>query len=160
LPEKPGRRESDIASFTRDEVARRGVQTAWEPAQCPLVTTGPVSRDDLWGDGGDDILIGDHGYVTQAEGTLRILTTGEVERIETVIGPVDPVGDGPVGEAFLGKPSALASVGTSAGGRVWLVAEGRRYELERFLGAVRAGMAQPPSRWRVCSSQRIKRSAS
>jgi acylphosphatase len=26
-------------------------------------------------------------------------------------------------------------------GRVWLVAEGQRYELERFLGAVRAGMA-------------------
>ena len=31
----------------------------------------------------NDILIGDHGFVTQTTGTLRILTTGNVTRVET-----------------------------------------------------------------------------
>ncbi len=32
-----------IATFMRDEAAQRGLSTAWDPAQCPIVSTGPDS---------------------------------------------------------------------------------------------------------------------
>lgn len=37
----PGRTEQEIAEFMKGEVARRGVELAWEPALCPAVFTGP-----------------------------------------------------------------------------------------------------------------------
>jgi Ca2+-binding RTX toxin-like protein len=42
-----------------------------------------AGRDEIQGNDGDDIIFGDHGIITQAPGTLRILTTGWVTRIET-----------------------------------------------------------------------------
>lgn len=39
----PGRTEREIAEFMHREVERRGLETSWEPAQCPIVTTGPGS---------------------------------------------------------------------------------------------------------------------
>jgi len=50
-------------------------------------TTVPTSEvpgiDTIWGDDDDDIIFGDHGIITQTVGTVRIETTGNVERIET-----------------------------------------------------------------------------
>src|SRR5690606_9352632 len=56
---------------------------------------GLVPGDDtIHGDGGDDIIFGDHGVIDQAMGTLRILTTGDVTRIATVrpeVGGIDTI---------------------------------------------------------------------
>jgi Xaa-Pro aminopeptidase len=38
-----GRTEREISDFMHDECDRRGAGTAWERAQCPIVTTGPDS---------------------------------------------------------------------------------------------------------------------
>src|SRR5207247_798045 len=38
----------------------------------------------IHGDGGNDIIFGDHGVIDQTAGTLRILTTGNVTHIATV----------------------------------------------------------------------------
>ncbi|MGD8395216.1 MAG: M24 family metallopeptidase [Candidatus Eiseniibacteriota bacterium] len=40
---RPGRTEREIAAFMQAEVARLGLQTAWDPGHCPIVTTGPGS---------------------------------------------------------------------------------------------------------------------
>ncbi|MBT8486491.1 MAG: aminopeptidase P family protein [Phycisphaerales bacterium] len=40
---RPGRTETDIAAFMHEQAATRGVETAWERAMCPIVTTGPGS---------------------------------------------------------------------------------------------------------------------
>jgi Ca2+-binding RTX toxin-like protein len=48
-----------------------------------VVTTEAAGNDKLSGDGGDDILFGDHGVITQTPDTQRILTTGNVTRVET-----------------------------------------------------------------------------
>ena len=40
---RPGRNEAEIAGFMRDEAAKRGAEPAWDPHQCPIVTTGPDS---------------------------------------------------------------------------------------------------------------------
>ena len=56
-------------------------------------------NDRIFGDAGDDIIFGDHGIVSQSAGTLRILTTGNVTRIETTrptAGGVDTI-DGGIG---------------------------------------------------------------
>ena len=37
----PGLKETEIAAVFHDEVARRGLVTAWEPGQCPAVDAGP-----------------------------------------------------------------------------------------------------------------------
>ena len=42
-----------------------------------------AGSDEIHGEGGDDIVFGDHGVIDQADGTLRILTTGSVTRIAT-----------------------------------------------------------------------------
>jgi Xaa-Pro aminopeptidase len=38
---RPGLKETEIAAVFHDEVARRGLVTAWEPGQCPAVDAGP-----------------------------------------------------------------------------------------------------------------------
>jgi Xaa-Pro aminopeptidase len=38
---RPGRTESEIADFMRQEVKRRGLDLAWDAAHCPAVFTGP-----------------------------------------------------------------------------------------------------------------------
>ena len=40
---RPGTSEADIARFMHLEAAKRGVSLAWDPRQCPIVTTGPDS---------------------------------------------------------------------------------------------------------------------
>jgi Xaa-Pro aminopeptidase len=40
---RPGTSEVEVARFMKDEAARRGVSLAWDPQQCPIVTTGPDS---------------------------------------------------------------------------------------------------------------------
>ncbi len=40
--------------------------------------------DEVWGGNGSDIIFGDHGVISLAEGTRRLTTTGSVERIDTV----------------------------------------------------------------------------
>jgi Xaa-Pro dipeptidase len=40
---KPGVTEAAISKFMHDEVDARGLETAWERAMCPIVTTGPDS---------------------------------------------------------------------------------------------------------------------
>jgi Ca2+-binding RTX toxin-like protein len=48
-----------------------------------VVTTEAAGNDTVFGDAGDDILFGDHGIITQTPDTQRILTTGNVTRVET-----------------------------------------------------------------------------
>lgn len=48
-----------------------------------VATTETAGNDKLFGDGGDDILLGDHGIITQAPGTQRLFTTGFVTQVET-----------------------------------------------------------------------------
>jgi Ca2+-binding RTX toxin-like protein len=43
-----------------------------------------AGADEVYGELDDDIILGDYGVIEQTEGTLRILTTGNVERIRTV----------------------------------------------------------------------------
>ena len=40
---KPGVTERAISRFMHDELTKRGIEPAWEAAQCPIVTTGPNS---------------------------------------------------------------------------------------------------------------------
>ncbi len=40
---RPGMTEAALAQLMKDEAARRGLETAWDPHQCPIVNTGPVS---------------------------------------------------------------------------------------------------------------------
>ena len=42
-----------------------------------------VGNDTIHGNGGDDVIFGDHGVITQTFETQRFVTTGNVERIET-----------------------------------------------------------------------------
>src|SRR5204863_6873272 len=42
-------------------------------------------RDTIYGDGGNDVVFGDHGVVDQLPGTNRILTTGAIVTIRTVL---------------------------------------------------------------------------
>ena len=61
--------------------------------------------DTLFGDGGDDIILGDHGVITQAPGTMRLLTTGMVHRIETTenaSGGIDRIQGGAGNDQILG----------------------------------------------------------
>ena len=39
----PGMTERAVSDFMHEQVRRRGLDTAWEPAQCPIVSTGPDS---------------------------------------------------------------------------------------------------------------------
>jgi Xaa-Pro aminopeptidase len=39
----PGRTERAVAEFLHEQVATRGLETSWETAMCPIVTTGPDS---------------------------------------------------------------------------------------------------------------------
>ena len=48
-----------------------------------VVTIETAGNDTIFGDGGDDIVFGDHGIITQTPDTQRILTTGNVTRVET-----------------------------------------------------------------------------
>jgi Ca2+-binding RTX toxin-like protein len=48
--------------------------------------------DTIHGNAGNDIVFGDHGRIDQTAGTLRILTTGNVTKISTVV-PGNGVGD-------------------------------------------------------------------
>ncbi len=50
------------------------------PSSDPLT----AGEDEIHGGGGDDIIFGDHGVIEQTEGTVRVLTTGNVENIYTV----------------------------------------------------------------------------
>ena len=61
--------------------------------------------DTLFGDGGDDIILGDHGVITQAPGTIGLLTTGMVHRIETTenaSGGIDRIQGGAGNDQILG----------------------------------------------------------
>jgi Xaa-Pro aminopeptidase len=40
---RPGQSEAEVARYARSRAAERGVETAWDAEQCPLVTTGPGS---------------------------------------------------------------------------------------------------------------------
>ncbi|MHC5003924.1 MAG: M24 family metallopeptidase [Planctomycetota bacterium] len=40
---RPGTSELEVARFMHEQVSERGLTTAWETAQCPIVTTGPDS---------------------------------------------------------------------------------------------------------------------
>ncbi len=40
---RPGRSEAEVAAFMRKQASERGVETAWDADQCPLVTSGPDS---------------------------------------------------------------------------------------------------------------------
>lgn len=42
---KPGRTEKQIAQFMLAEVKKRGLETAWDPAVCPSVFTGPETAE-------------------------------------------------------------------------------------------------------------------
>jgi Xaa-Pro aminopeptidase len=42
---KPGRSEREIAAFMKNEVAKRKLEFAWEPAVCPAVFTGPDTAE-------------------------------------------------------------------------------------------------------------------
>ncbi len=48
-----------------------------------IPTTETAGNDTIDGGNQDDIILGDHGIITQANGTQRILTTGNVVRVET-----------------------------------------------------------------------------
>ena len=43
-----------------------------------------AGADEIWGGDGSDIIFGDHGVITLAEGTRRLTTTASVVRIDTV----------------------------------------------------------------------------
>jgi Xaa-Pro aminopeptidase len=51
----PGRTEHDVADFVRTEVERAGVVTAWDPATCPSVFTGPDTAEAHYGPTGRPI---------------------------------------------------------------------------------------------------------
>jgi Xaa-Pro aminopeptidase len=40
---RPGTSEIDVARFMHEQAAKRAVSLAWDPQQCPIVTTGPGS---------------------------------------------------------------------------------------------------------------------
>jgi Xaa-Pro aminopeptidase len=40
---KPGRRETEISAFMHEQAEQRGLGLAWDPAHCPIVTTGSDS---------------------------------------------------------------------------------------------------------------------
>jgi len=40
---RPGMTEAALARLMKEEAARRGLETAWDPLQCPIVNTGPLS---------------------------------------------------------------------------------------------------------------------
>ena len=51
----PGKTERDVADFVRAEVARAGVDYAWEPSTCPAVFTGPDTAEAHYGPTGRPI---------------------------------------------------------------------------------------------------------
>jgi Xaa-Pro aminopeptidase len=61
---RPGTSEVEVARFMKDEAARRGVSLAWDPQQCPIVTTGP------------DSMIG-HAYPSAPAGVVRAGARGD-----------------------------------------------------------------------------------
>ena len=95
-----------------------------------------VGEDTILGGADNDIILGDHGVVTQASGTVRILTTGNVVSVETNefgVGVADII----AGEA--GEDLILAGLGADeiAGGPDDDIAIGDHGEMELLNGVVR-----------------------
>jgi Xaa-Pro aminopeptidase len=82
-----GRTEQDVAGFVRAETERAGVATAWDPATCPAVFTGPDTAEAHYGPTGRPIEPGhvinmDFGvkadeYCSDLQRTWYVLKQGE-----------------------------------------------------------------------------------
>jgi Ca2+-binding RTX toxin-like protein len=78
----------DLLLFAQDQVARFDANDAGQLAKINAMFTVPTTptpgTDHLYGDDGADVLLGDHGVITQVSGTRRIETTGAIARIATM----------------------------------------------------------------------------
>jgi len=74
-------------------------------------------NDEIYGDGGDDIILADHGIITQTAGTERLLTTGNVIRVETTtdLGGADDVVFGGLGQDFVLGGEGIEEISGDAG---------------------------------------------
>jgi len=70
--------DDDVHSVAR-ELTVPTVNASYIPVRDDLT----AGQDTIYGDGESDIIFGDHGVITQSEGTLRILTTGNVTEAKT-----------------------------------------------------------------------------
>ena len=79
----------NLALFAQDQNAAFDATTSEGLAAINAMFTVPVGAlpgvDHLFGDDGDDIILGDHGVISQDDGTRRIQTTDAIERIESVV---------------------------------------------------------------------------
>ena len=86
---KPGKTEKEIAAFMKNEVEKRNLEYAWEPAVCPAVFTGPETAGAHYAPTDKKIEPGNvlnmdfgvkwNGYCSDLQRTFYILNEGETE---------------------------------------------------------------------------------
>jgi Ca2+-binding RTX toxin-like protein len=84
----------DLLLFAQDQVARFPTNDARVAAMFTVLTTPSPGSDQLYGNGGADIILGDQGIISLAAGIRRIETVSSVERVETSVenlGGVDTI---------------------------------------------------------------------
>jgi Ca2+-binding RTX toxin-like protein len=91
----------DPLLYARDQISRFNALVPSELEQInrifQVLLSADAYGDTLHGDGGNDIILGDHGIITQAPGTRRLENSGSVVRIETAVensGGVDTITGG------------------------------------------------------------------
>jgi len=92
---KPGKTEKEIAAFIKNEVEKRNLENAWEPAVCPAVFTGPETAGAHYAPTDKKIEPGNvlnmdfgvkwNGYCSDLQRTFYILNEGETEAPEDVM---------------------------------------------------------------------------
>jgi Xaa-Pro aminopeptidase len=85
---KPGRTEKEIAACMKNEVAKRGLEFAWEPAVCPAVFTGPETAEAHYSPTDKEVEKGHilnmdfgvkvNGYCSDLQRTFYILEENEI----------------------------------------------------------------------------------
>ncbi len=106
--------------------------------------------DTIHGDGGDDLVFGDHGEIEQTAGTLRILTTANVVRVETVersLGGDDRIYGNDGEDVLMGGPGSDAIDGGAGKDLIF----GDNVRLDRAA----AGAADTNPRFRTLSGTQI-----
>ena len=99
----------DPVLFARDQISRFNASIPAELEQInrifAVLTSTDAYGDELHGNDNNDIILGDHGVISQANGIRRLETAGSVVRIETTVenaGDIDTITGGADHDVILG----------------------------------------------------------
>lgn len=137
----PGLKETEIGAIFHDEVARRGLATAWEPGQCPAVDAGPEKEVGHTGptelETGPGMLVHTDfgvvkdGYCSDLQRMWYLLDEGESEPPPEVVAAWDAIWASMDAGAAVLRPGAQGHE-VDAAARASLVAAGYEEPMHAF----------------------------